>query len=118
MVDLCFNGPEQLQVARLMVMKATVTYSEGQYVWLDAKKTRKEMKLSRMLHRAADFCTACEAKEGRGRPVEKDVRKRKGKVACAEVGQVMGSSWCRLPQATAAYDAEELGRGKSFIEEE
>ena len=70
-VELCFKDPSDLQTARLAVKPLDRTYSDGRYVWLDAKKERNELKPARVVHRMADALEDVESQQDPPLTVEK-----------------------------------------------
>ena len=48
-VELCVTKPEHLAAARLRIKAARSSYVESNLDWLDAKKTRQQLKPARLL---------------------------------------------------------------------
>ena len=85
-VDVQFASSEILQRGKLRAMNLNKSYMgpEGirpRYVWIDARKTRDEMRPARLTHRAHKFLETIIGTKFQGTAVEKDIMGKRVKVA-------------------------------------
>ena len=93
-VELWFHQASRLQVAKSAVEELQRQESSGRKIWLDAKKTRKELKPARVVARA--FEVLQELEEGRPDKVSLTLL-MKGKVVKhphGRVGYTWRGDWC------------------------
>ena len=116
-VELEFNDACNLQSARLAI-RCSAERVGDKFVWLDAAKTRDELRPARLTHRGATALSDLESKrpeDARGN-VEKVMTGKQVKVA----GDVMGYSaygqWEWTRAAHGRYDEDSLKVIKAWIE--
>ena len=116
---LIFRSPAELQKAKLLVRAANATGLQGKLVWLDARKTRLEMKPARVIHRAAQMLSDFESNRTQGEEllVNKNMAAKflfnsRGRILYTLRGKVL---WA--PEGMARYDADQRNIVEGFAEE-
>ena len=112
-VDLTFPTPEALSAARLAVRNLEEKFSADSRnpIWLDARKTRNELRPSRLTHKAFDTLLIL---EGEKHPdvqppaFVKDMRGKMVKLGTKTYGMVYFGQWKWLQAATDRYTNEDL----------
>ena len=118
LAELCFNSPQQLQRARLLVKTVNKTYVDDRHVWLDVKKSRAELRPARIVHRVTEAVEEMESSQPSPQKVEKKLNGKTVVVGTEKVGHVRNGSWQWLAFARARYTPEQLEVAKSYAEEE
>lgn len=117
-VFLRFHTAGDLRLARLKVAACKKQFSGARTpAFLDAAKTRKELKPNRMLGRAKSFLIKQLATEHASRVVTTDSRARRVFIDSMPMGAPLGESWQWLPEVEQFLTELELKLGKGFIEE-
>lgn len=118
LVELHFHSARALQAAKSCVRSLAQTGSSGRKVWLDAKKTRREMKPARVTKRA--FQVLQEVEQARADRVQlsinlagKYVQHPQGRVGYSWRGE-----WCWTQWAIDRYSDQERAMMSSFAESE
>ena len=116
---LVFHSAKELQKTKLLVRAANATGLQGKLVWLDARKTRLEMKPARVIHRAAQMLSDFEGNRVQGGEllVNKNMAAKflfntNGRILYTLRGKVL---WA--PEGLARYDAEQRNIVEGFAEE-
>ena len=116
---LVFHSAKDLQKTKLLVRAANATGLQGKLIWLDARKTRLEMKPARVIHRAAQMLTDFEANRVQGGEllVNKNMAAKflfnnNGRILYTLKGKLL---WA--PEGLARYDAEQRNIVEGFAEE-
>ena len=116
-VSLVFTGPHKLQEARLAVKCSK--YSHGsRTIWLDAAKTREELRPARLVHRAAEAILNLEngLSENDRRKVEKVMSGKQVKAGGTVMGYTYQGNWIWAQAAVTRYDSSSLEMVKAWIE--
>ena len=116
--ELIFETPALLTQARLRVRAANVSGLNGRKIFLDAKKTRRELQPARMTHRIFEAFTEMAGTHGSDiSKIEKNLAKKSISYDGTDVGQTIGGGWKWLP-ASNQWPQEQLQLVKEWATEE
>ena len=116
--ELIFHAPAALTAARLAVKALNKSFVDNKFVWLDAKKERRELRPSRLVHRIADVLDDLEHSRPDTQPVEKILNGKFVKVAGQRAGFSYHGAWKWTHFATQRYTAEQLDMARAYAEDE
>ena len=116
--ELIFDSPALLTQARLKVRALNVSGLNGRKVFLDAKKTRRELQPARMTHRVCEAFTEMAGNHGGDiTKIAKNLAKKSVSYDGTDVGQTVGGGWKWLP-ASSQWPPEQLQLIKEWAIEE
>ena len=115
--QLVFRTPGELAAAKLLVRAAQCKGWSDKNIWLDAKKSRTEMKPARLVHRIAQVLTDFEDARADKQPVEKNMIGKNVRNASGQLGWSRAGIWIWTAVAKARYTVEQLDIAKSYAEE-
>ena len=116
-VELEFNEAAHLQSARFAI-RCAAHHVGDKVVWLDAAKTRDELRPARLTHRGAAALTDLESKRpdtSRG-VVDKVMTGKQVKVANDVMGYSAYGNWIWTNAASERYDVDSLNMMKAWVE--
>ena len=116
-VQLVFRTAGELSAAKLLVRAAHCKGWSDKNIWLDAKKSRTEMKPARLVHRIAQVLTDFEEARADKQPVEKNMVGKNVRNASGQLGWSRSGVWIWTAVAKARYTVEQLDIAKSYAEE-
>ena len=106
--EIIFENAAQLTVARLKVRALKATGLSGRGIFLDAKKTRRELQPARVTHRVHEGFSELVANQGGdSEKVTKNLAKKSVAYDGVEMGQTLAGTWKWLP-ASSRWPAEQL----------
>ena len=104
-MELWFKDPVELRRARLTVRTLRKTFEgAANSAWLDVKKTREQLKPSRIVHRIAAFLEDNEATRPQPCNIEKNLMYKNVKRDGEKIGSVHYGLWRWTAAGEAAYD--------------
>ena len=116
--ELMFETPAQLTNARLKVRALNADGLSGRKIFLDAKKTRRELQPARVTHRIHEaFCEMVGNHSGDPALVTKNLAKKSVSYNNVDVGQTIAGGWKWLP-ASNQWPQEQLSLIKAWAIEE
>ena len=115
--QLVFRTAGELAAAKLLVRAAGCRGWNDKNIWLDAKKSRTEMKPARLVHRIAQVLTDFEDARADKQPIEKNMIGKNVRNASGQLGWSRAGVWIWTAIAKARYTVEQLDIAKSFAEE-
>ena len=115
--QLVFRTAGELAAAKLLVRAAQCRGWNDKNIWLDAKKSRTEMKPARLVHRIAQVLTDFEEARADKQPIEKNMVGKNVRNASGQLGWSRAGVWIWTAIAKARYTVEQLDIAKSFAEE-
>ena len=116
-VQLVFRSPAELSAAKLQVRAAQCKGWSGKNVWLDAKKSRAEMKPARLVHRIAQVLQDFEDSRPDKQVLEKNMIGKNVKIPAGQLGWSRAGAWIWTNLAKTRYTTEQLDIAKSYAEE-
>jgi len=116
--DLCFTSAPLLQQAKMTLRSIKLKYHGDKPVWLDAKKTREELRPARVVHRITELIQ--EAESGKPDPmhVEKFLNGKYVKVGDERAGFTCRGAWMWTQWARNRYEQEFRDMAKAYAEDE
>ena len=102
--EIVFASPQLLLQARIKItaMRKSFQTTSTRFVWLDAKKTRTELKPNRMTHKVNEILETFEGERTEGtQTVSKDLAKKCVKVGTVVMGYSSGQQWKWTAEAAA-----------------
>jgi chaperonin cofactor prefoldin len=119
--EIVFANPILLQQARLKIKAKRKEIITGRCVWLDAKKTRSEMRPNRMTHRIHECLEQFEAEYSENHAVGKAVTKNLNMKNVQTGGILMGfckaGAWHWTKAAKERYTEDQIELAKSYAEQ-
>ena len=116
-VQLVFRTAGELAAAKLLVRAAQCKGWNDKNIWLDAKKSRTEMKPARLVHRIAQVLTDFEEARADKQAIEKNMIGKNVRNASGQLGWSRAGVWIWTAIAKARYTVEQLDIAKSYAEE-
>ena len=116
---LVFRSPGELQKAKLLVRAVALNGLQGKLVWLDARKTRLELKPARIIHRAAQMLADFEGALAPASQLE-ITKMMAAKYLCNNNGRILYTLRGKIfwaPEGVARYTAEQRDIVAGFAEE-
>ena len=116
-VQLVFRTPAELSAAKFLVRAAACKGWSGKNVWLDAKKSRAEMKPARLVHRIAQVLQDFEDGRPDTQALEKNMVGKNVRIPAGQLGWSRAGVWIWTGLAKARYTTEQLDIAKSYAED-
>ena len=116
-VQMVFRSPGELSAAKLLVRSAQCKGWSGKLIWLDAKKSRSEMKPARLVHRITQVLQDFENAMPQPQVLEKNMMGKTVRSPAGQLGWSRSGTWIWTGLAKARYSAEQLDIAKSWAEE-
>ena len=116
-VQLVFRSASELSAAKLLVRAAQCKGWSGKNVWLDAKKSRAEMKPARLVHRITQVLQDFEDSKPDKQALEKNMIGKNVRIPAGQLGWSRAGAWIWTNLAKTRYTTEQLDIAKSYAEE-
>ena len=116
-VQMVFRTAGELAAAKLLVRAALCRGWSDKNIWLDAKKSRTEMKPARLVHRIAQVLQDFEDGRADKQQIEKNMIGKNVRNASGQLGWSRAGIWIWTAVAKARYTVEQLDIAKSYAEE-
>jgi hypothetical protein len=115
--EVVFASPILLQQARLKLKSKRKQFIDGRTVWLDAKKTRSELRPNRMTHRIHEMLEQFEAEQDEIKIVVKNLNTKDVKTGGALMGFCRANAWQWTKAARDRYTPEQREFAGSYAEQ-
>ena len=112
--------PNLFAQARIKIKSIRKRYLDvrvGYNVWLDAKKTKSELKRNIKTHRVHEVLEQFEAAREDTQPVTKDLSKKCVKIGNKVMGFSHGSEWKWTDEPAKRFSASQLEMAKAYAEQ-
>ena len=119
---LTFNSHGHLQIARQKLITAALSFAVDPrdnrkiMVFLDAAKTKEELRPALYTHRAFDILTEFEQSMPDEKVIIKDMRGKCVKIAATRIGFSLYGEWRWTPMAVSRYDESQLDAATAYIQ--